>query len=82
MDVYNWEQGYFVQDDWKISTRLTLNLGLRYELITPFMDNNDLHGQLRSNFVDSTTGQKGRFIIPSDKTLPYLDTRIATTRLW
>jgi len=28
--------GLFVQDDWKISQRLTLNLGVRYELETPF----------------------------------------------
>ena len=28
MDVYNWEQGFFVQDDWKLTSRLTLNLGL------------------------------------------------------
>ena len=80
MDVYNWEQGFFVQDDWKISTRLTLNLGLRYELITPFVDNNDLMVNFDPDFVDSGTGLKGRFIIPSDKTTPFLDTRIATTR--
>ena len=28
--------GLFVQDDWKITPRLTLNLGVRYELETPF----------------------------------------------
>ena len=28
MDVYNWETGYFFQDDWKVSPRLTLNLGI------------------------------------------------------
>src|SRR5262249_19949495 len=33
-------QGY-IQDDWKASTRLTLNLGLRYELSNPFVEVND-----------------------------------------
>lgn len=28
--------GLFVQDDWKITPRLTLNIGVRYELETPF----------------------------------------------
>ena len=30
----NWETGYFVQDDWRMTRRLTLNLGLRYDLYT------------------------------------------------
>jgi hypothetical protein len=76
MDVYNWEQGFFVQDDWKVSQRLTLNLGLRYELVTPFIENHDLLANFDANYVDPTTGVKGRFIIPSEKTVPYLDTRI------
>jgi hypothetical protein len=80
MDVYNWEQGYFFQDDWKVTPRLTVNLGVRYELITPFIDRNDLLVNFDPNFVDQSTGLKGRFIVPSDKTLPFLDTRIADTR--
>jgi hypothetical protein len=31
----------FVQDEFRLSSRVTLNLGLRYELPTPFVDDND-----------------------------------------
>jgi len=76
MDVHNWEHGYFFQDTWKVSSKLTLNLGLRYELTTPFVDENDLIANFDPNFVNPTTGQLGRFVIPSTKTLEFLDTRI------
>jgi len=76
MDVHNWEHGYFFQDTWKVTPKLTLNLGLRYELITPFIDKNDLIANFDPNFVNPTTGQLGRFVIPSTKTLKFLDTRI------
>ena len=36
------EQGYFVQDNWRATNRLTLELGVRYELFLPFSESKNL----------------------------------------
>jgi hypothetical protein len=76
LEASNWEQGYFVQDEFRVHPRVTLNLGLRYELITPFVDAEDLLVNFDPTFVDSATGRKGRFIIPTRDVIPQIDPRI------
>jgi outer membrane receptor protein involved in Fe transport len=38
----NWDIGAYLQDDWKISRRLTLNLGVRYDIFTRNTELNSL----------------------------------------
>jgi len=33
-----WESGYYIQDDWHVLPKLTLNLGVRYDIFTPFTE--------------------------------------------
>lgn len=56
VQLRSWNMGYFIQDDWKITPRLTLNLGARYEVVLPFQEKNDKMG----NFViDRAAGTGG-----------------------
>lgn len=53
----SWETGYFAQDDWRVNSRLTLNLGIRYDLYTwPYEIHNLMSNWVPSNAADPTDG--------------------------
>ncbi|MBI3680329.1 MAG: TonB-dependent receptor, partial [Acidobacteria bacterium] len=50
---------WYVQDDWRIHRRLTLNLGMRWEYQAPWTDRFDQLGYFDPGFADPLTKQKG-----------------------
>jgi Carboxypeptidase regulatory-like domain/TonB dependent receptor/TonB-dependent Receptor Plug Domain len=64
----NFNLAFFAQDDWKLSPRFTVNLGLRYEYESPMWVDNDVHSRLDIN-PDSV----GRLLVAGENASRSLD---------
>jgi len=60
-----WSHSGYVQTDWKARRNLTLNLGLRYSLETPYRDKWDHQSVFNPAVADPLTGKMGAITHPT-----------------
>jgi len=63
---YNW----YLNDDWKVSRSLTVNLGVRYEYQTPFKERYNHLAYFDPNVTEPVTGLKG-ILLPTTSSHRY-----------
>ncbi len=70
----SWYLAGFVQDDWNINSRLTLNLGVRWETDTPIKDENNRMNSFDATAINPVSGTPGvvKFLgVNGYRTTPY-----------
>jgi hypothetical protein len=54
-----WSWGFYAQDDWHVSDKLTLNFGLRYDLDSPRYLSNNRQNSFNSTAINPVSGTPG-----------------------
>jgi hypothetical protein len=65
----------YVQDDWKVSSKLMVNLGLRYDFYPTYTEARDRLSFLDPNANNPVTGNKGALAFAGNGTTPYCNCR-------
>lgn len=72
-DLTNWWQAYYFNDDWKISPRLTINYGVRYDYFGKMVQSDDKFVNIEQNGLQPTVpvtpkeSKFGRGLLQPDK---------------
>ena len=62
-DASGVQTGIYGQDQWQVNDRLTLNFGLRWEVLSPFVDKNAIAANFDPNYSGQGANGQGAIII-------------------
>ena len=57
------QTGIYGQDQWQVNDRLTLNFGLRWELLPPFVDKNGIQANFDPNYSGPGANGPGAVLV-------------------
>src|SRR6202023_3714127 len=60
----NYQYGFFAQDNWKVNSKLTLNLGLRYDITKPRTDRHNRQNWFDPNPTSPLNGGSATYTDP------------------
>jgi hypothetical protein len=55
----SWEWNLYAQDDWRLNSKLTLNLGVRYDIFTPITEAHGQYANYDPSTISSTPADNG-----------------------